>query len=164
MARLILMGLIIVSFLNLGGCASSHNEEKPEGNQQIMTLQSEAEQAYKMARLDQAESLYIQVLTSVPNYAPAWFRLGNIYTRTGRHDAAVSAYKRCLDLEPTNQKAWYNMSLVRIKQSTQVLNSAAKQGDKHSPIGRQIQALLLELNTLQSNTHKPTIPSEQAAR
>ncbi|WP_076410081.1 tetratricopeptide repeat protein [Shewanella sp. UCD-KL12] len=167
MARLIRASLLMAGLLILSGCASSHKEDKPEGNQEIMTLQSEAEQAYKMARLDQAESLYLQVLTSVPNYAPAWFRLGNIYTRTGRHDAAIAAYMRCLELEPANQKAWYNMSLVRIKQSTQVLSSAARQGDQNTPVGRQIQALLHALNTIQSETHKPTmknLPSEQAAR
>ncbi|MFT5235197.1 MAG: tetratricopeptide (TPR) repeat protein [Shewanella sp.] len=164
MAKLILISLLMASLLNLSGCVSSHPEDKHEGNQQILTLQAEAEQAYKMARLDQAESLYLQVLGSVPNYAPGWFRLGNIYTRTGRNNAAVSAYMRCLELEPENQKAWYNMSLVRIKQSTQVLTSANKHGDKNSPVGRQIQALLHALNTIQSQTHKPTVPSEQAAR
>ena len=164
MARLIIISLLMACLVNLSGCVSSHQEEKPQGNQQIMTLQAEAEQAYKMARLDQAESLYLQVLTSVPNYAPGWFRLGNIYTRTGRHNAAVTAYMRCLELEPANQKAWYNISLVRIKQSTQVLASANKQGDKNSPVGRQIQALLHALNTIQSQTHTPTLPSEQAAR
>ena len=164
MARLIIISLLMASLINLSGCVSSHQEKNPQGNQQIMTLQAEAEQAYKMARLDQAESLYLQVLTSVPNYAPGWFRLGNIYTRTGRHNAAVAAYMRCLELEPANQKAWYNMSLVRIKQSTQVLTSANKQGDQNSPVGRQIQALLHALNTIQSQTHKPSLPSEQAAR
>ncbi|MBW8183145.1 tetratricopeptide repeat protein [Shewanella nanhaiensis] len=164
MARLMFKALLMLGLIHLFGCASSTQEKQPEGNQQIMVLQSEAEQAYKMARLDQAESLYLQVLTSVPNYAPGWFRLGNIYTRTGRQDAAVSAYMRCLELEPSNQKAWYNMSLVRIKQSTQVLSSASRQGNPNTPVGRQIKALLHALNSIQSESHTPVLPSEQASR
>ncbi|MCL1066074.1 tetratricopeptide repeat protein [Shewanella olleyana] len=147
--------LVLISIsLFISGCAGASKPKEPEGNQQIMVLQSEAETAYKMAMLDKAESLYIEVLTSVPNYAPAWFRLGNIYTRTGRQEAAISAYSKCLELEPDNQKAWYNISLVRIKQSTQVLSTASRQGNLDSPVGRQIKGLLDALNNLQKEPVK----------
>lgn len=129
------------------GCSTA---PKHQGNPDIMAVQARAEQAYRTAMLDQAESLYLEVLSSVPNYAPAWFRLGNIYTRTGRQEAAVAAYQRCLELDPNNQKAWYNMSLVRLKQSTQLLQRAAGRGDKESAVHRQIEALLAELTRLQS--------------
>ncbi|GIU45222.1 hypothetical protein TUM4438_18210 [Shewanella sairae] len=167
MVRHLCISLLLFGTIGLTGCSSSPEEQTPQGNQQIMTIQAEAEQAYKMARLDQAESLYFEVLASVPNYAPAWFRLGNIYTRTGRNEAAIAAYLRCIELEPDNQKAMYNMSLVRLKQSTQVLSTAVRQGDKNSPVGLQIQALLQALNTIQSDTHKPTLnnaTTEQAKR
>ncbi|WP_227006729.1 tetratricopeptide repeat protein [Shewanella donghaensis] len=133
---------------------SSEPPKEPEGNQQIMILQSEAESAYKMAMLDKAESLYFEILASVPNYSPAWFRLGNIYTRTGRQEAAIAAYSKCLELDPENQKAWYNISLVRIKQSTQVLSTASRKGNLDTPVGRQINALLAALNKLQQEPRK----------
>lgn len=167
MVRHFFVSVLLLSTITITGCSSSPQEPEHQGNQQIMTIQAEAEQAYKMARLDQAESLYFEVLASVPNYAPAWFRLGNIYTRTGRNEAAIAAYQRCLELEPSNQKAMYNMSLVRLKQSTQVLSTAVRQGDKNSPVGLQIQALLQALNSIQSDTHKPTLnnaTTEQAKR
>lgn len=150
MDRIRLRALIAIFALLLAACSSTPKKEEHQGNEQIIAIQSQAERAYKLAMLDQAESLYLQVLQSVPNYAPAWFRLGNIYTRTSRHEAAISAYMRCIELEPNNQKAWYNMGLVRIKQSTNVLTSASDQGDKNSPVGRQIRALLDALNQLQS--------------
>jgi tetratricopeptide (TPR) repeat protein len=148
--------LLITALVCMGltGCASKPVEKQAEGNQQIMQLQANAERAYKMAMLDQAESLYFEVLASVPNYAPAWFRLGNIYTRTGRHDAAIAAYSKSLEFQPGNQKAFYNISLVRIKQSTETLTAATKQGDVNSPIGKQIQALLDALNQLQTEPNK----------
>jgi tetratricopeptide (TPR) repeat protein len=150
--------LVLMNLLLLAACASSNQPEESAGNQQIMQLQSEAEKAYKLAMLDQAESLYLQVLASVPNYAPAWFRLGNIYTRTGRQEAAITAYLKCLSLEPSNQKVFYNISLVRLKQSTEVLSAASRQGAQDTALGRQIQALLSALNQLQS---EPSSKSER---
>lgn len=150
MGKLIRLSLIVAITALLGACSSTPKKPEHKGNEQIMAIQSQAEHAYKLAMLDQAESLYLEVLKSVPNYAPAWFRLGNIYTRTNRHEAAIAAYRRCIDLEPNNQKAWYNMGLVRIKQSTNVLNTASSQGDADSAVGRQIRALLDALNQLQS--------------
>ncbi|MCH4293095.1 tetratricopeptide repeat protein [Shewanella sp. 3B26] len=131
------------------GCASTSSQQEHVGDPHIMSLQAQAEASYKLAKLDQAESQYLQVLQSVPNYAPGWFRLGNIYTRTGRHDAAIAAYQRCVELEPENQKAWYNMGLVRIKQSTEILESIDRRGDVNTPVGKQISALLDALNRLQ---------------
>ncbi|MCL2913868.1 tetratricopeptide repeat protein [Shewanella corallii] len=143
-----LIPLLMLIFMQ--GCSSAPPPHK--GNKDIMTIQAQAEQAYRRAMLDQAESLYLEVLNSVPNYAPAWFRLGNIYTRTGRQEAAIAAYQRCLELEPNNQKAWYNMSLVRLKQSTQLLQEASGRGDQKSAVHQQIEALLSELTQLQSAT------------
>ncbi|WP_228290791.1 tetratricopeptide repeat protein [Shewanella cyperi] len=142
--------LLTLAGLALMLCACSSTPATSDGNQEIVALQAQAEHAYKLAKLDQAESQYLEVLALVPNYAPGWFRLGNIYTRTGRHDAAIAAYQRCVELEPENQKAWYNMSLVRLKQSTQILEAIESRGDKDSAIGRQISALLQVLNGLQS--------------
>ncbi|MCG9738192.1 tetratricopeptide repeat protein [Shewanella insulae] len=150
MGKLIRLSLIVAVMALLGACSATPKKPEHQGNEQIMAIQSQAEHAYKLAMLDQAESLYLEVLKSVPNYAPAWFRLGNIYTRTNRHEAAIAAYRRCIELEPNNQKAWYNMGLVRIKQSTNVLNTASNQGDTDSAVGRQIRALLDALNQLQS--------------
>lgn len=155
MAPKLILLLCFMGLSNLTGCASTTEQQETKNNTQIVAIQAEAEHAYKMAMLDQAESLYLQVLNSVPNYAPAWFRLGNIYTRTSRHEAAIEAYMRCLQLEPENQKAWYNISLVRLKQATQVLASAKRQGDGNTPVGRQINALLDALNDLQSNDRSP---------
>lgn len=151
MVRIINLVVLALLFLVMG-CASKNDHK---GNQQIMVIQEKAEIAYKAARLDQAESLYLQVLQSVPNYAPAWFRLGNIYTRTGRHDAAISAYSRSISLNPEDQKAHYNISLVRLKQATGVLDAALAQPSTSPPVTNQIKALRDTLNTLQSNTYKP---------
>ncbi|QBF82520.1 tetratricopeptide repeat protein [Shewanella maritima] len=152
--------IVALALVGLTACSSAPSQEEHQGNQQILVIQQQAEHAYKTAMLDQAESLYIEVLKSVPNYAPAWFRLGNIYTRTGRHDAAINAYLKCLELEPKNTKALYNISLVRIKQSTQVLQQAQRQADPNSVVTKQVNALLNALNELQ---REPTPKTKQAS-
>lgn len=152
---LAIYGLLIL----VAGCSSTSQSTQHGGRKDIMEIQVKAEQAYSMARLDQSESLYLQVLESIPNYAPAWFRLGNIYTRTGRQEAAINAYRRCIELEPTNKKALYNMSLVRLKQSTQLLELAVTKAASPSPVDPKIQALLSELYDLQGsgNHHQSTV-------
>lgn len=133
----------------LAGCASA---PEPQGNSEILNLQAEAEYAYQLALLDQAETLYLEILRSIPNFAPAWFRLGNIYSRTGRLDAAILAYERCVELEPENQKALYNMALVRLKQSHQIISLARRQNGVDPQVQRQIDGLYQALLRLQQHT------------
>ena len=147
--------LSILFCLLLNGCSTTSHQTENTGNQNIMLINAKAEKAYQMARFDQSESLYLQVLSSISNFAPAWFRLGNIYTRTGRQEAAINAYQRCIELEPTHKKALYNMSLVRLKQSTQILEAAVGDTSK-SPIDGQIDSLLKALYNLQGSNTKTT--------
>ncbi|WP_417763376.1 tetratricopeptide repeat protein [Shewanella sp.] len=144
---------IILLLLTITGCAASNPHQahvEQEIHPNIMALQTQAEVAYKKAMLGQAESLYMQVLAMAPDYADGWFRLGNIYTRTGRQEAAINAYMRCIQQAPQHQKAWYNMSLVRIKQATEVLETAQRQGNSNTAVGQQINALEQVLVKLQA--------------
>lgn len=144
---------IILLLLTITGCAASNPQQSQTERQthpNIMTLQAQAEMAYKKAMLGQAESLYMQVLEMAPDYTDGWFRLGNIYTRTGRQEAAIAAYMRCIQQAPQHQKAWYNLSLVRIKQATEALQTAQRQGNINTVVGQQINALEQVLVKLQA--------------
>ncbi|WP_341503847.1 tetratricopeptide repeat protein [Gallaecimonas sp. GXIMD4217] len=146
--------------LGLSACAGTPRIPLDEEKTPVLQIQARAERAYKMARLDDAEALYMQVVQAVPDYAPGWFRLGNIYTRTGRNDAAIQAYQRCIKLEPDNQKAWFNLGLVRIKQSTEVLETATRMGNEDTPTARHIEALLDALYELQRQDKAGSSDSE----
>ena len=143
---------MILLLLTVSGCAANKQiANEPETHPNIMTLQAQAEMAYKKAMLGQAESLYMQVLEMAPDYIDGWFRLGNIYTRTGRQEAAIAAYMRCIQQAPQHQKAWYNLSLVRIKQATEALQTAQRQGNRNTAVGQQINALEQVLVKLQAS-------------
>ncbi|MCF6190570.1 MAG: tetratricopeptide repeat protein [Cocleimonas sp.] len=62
-----------------------------------------------------------------PHYSDAWFKLGNIYYRTGQYPAAITAYENVLQQQPKHEKSWYNLALTRVKQAEQVLTKGEAQ-------------------------------------
>lgn len=114
---------IVLLLSVLAGCASTPNSE-PEST--LDTQLGAAHQAYQEGRLDEAERLLREVTAQHPTVAPAWFRLGNIYYRTGRYDAAVYAYDKTLLYDKNNHNAWHNLALTRVKQSVQILEDGLR--------------------------------------
>ncbi|MEL0656880.1 tetratricopeptide repeat protein [Pseudoalteromonas issachenkonii] len=143
--------LIVIIFFT--GCSSSKNIAE-KNNVNLVELENSAESAYMAGHLDMAEGLYRKLIKNKDNYAPAWFRLGNIYTRSGRLDAGVSAYQRCLQLDQQHTKAWYNLAITRMRQSTDILIEAQKHVDPNSKAKKQMDDLFLELMRLQTGQSK----------
>ena len=83
--------------------------------------------AYNEGRLSAAETLLIKYTNKYPNYSEAWFKLGNIYYRTGQYDAAITAYGNVVQQQPKHSKAWYNMALTRIRQAEVTLEQGEAQ-------------------------------------
>lgn len=82
-----------------------------------------AERAYGAGEWPLAETHYRAWVATVPDDAEAWFRLGNIYARTARPDAAVSAYREALARDGTLGKAWFNMGIVQLRQAAESLHA-----------------------------------------
>ncbi|WP_024609559.1 tetratricopeptide repeat protein [Pseudoalteromonas sp. TB64] len=140
---------LICLIIFLTGCSSTKNSEK-KNSVNLVELENRAESAYIAGHLDMAEGLYRTLIKNKDNYAPAWFRLGNIYTRSARLDAAISAYQHCIQLDPEHNKAWYNLAIARMRQSTDVLIEAQKHVDPKSPVKIQMDELFLQLMRLQT--------------
>ena len=81
-----------------------------------------AQLAYHEGRMGDAERYLHQITQSHPTAAPAWLRLGNVFYRTGRYDAAVHAYEQALRYEPGNGLAWHNLALTRMQQASDVVD------------------------------------------
>ena len=95
-----------------------------------------------------AEVLYAELVTLLPQNAEYWFRLGNCYTRTGKPDEAVVAYREALVRDPELSKAWYNMGLVQLRQSVnsfQQMSQYAEAGSKQRQIGESVYRAILEI-------------------
>lgn len=123
--------LMLLAVSLLAGCATSAgNSKDQEETSNIMAL---AEESYRYGLWSEAESYYQQLVDDNPELYQAWFRLGNIYARSGQLDAAVTMYERCLELDPEQARGWYNLSVVRARQSLQLAMQAQKRFVGSSP-------------------------------
>lgn len=102
-----------------------------------------AENAYQEGLFVEAESYYRELVADNPDLYQGWFRLGNIYARSGQLDAAITMYERCMNLDPDQARAWYNLALVRTRQSLRTL-ADAEQRFADNPADQRRIALLRE--------------------
>lgn len=100
-----------------------------------------AYQAYDEGRLSTAETLLLQYTKKHPGYTEAWFKLGNIYYRTGQYPAAITAYENVIQQQHSHGKAWYNLALTRIRQAEVTLEKGERQFDGGDPQRMRLTAL-----------------------
>lgn len=108
-----------VALLLVGLTACSSTPQRSTSD--VATIQSRADEAYRLGLLTEAESHYLELTRSNPKYIEAWLRLGNIYVRTGQLDAAVRVYQKMIELQPDDVRGWNNLALARIKQASSTL-------------------------------------------
>lgn len=110
------------------GCAS-----KSSPNLKTFDQYERAMESYQAGRYADAEPQLLSLLAKFPQFSEGWYRLGNLYVRTGQYEAAINAYNTCLRYDSNFTKAWHNLSLVHLKVAVQVLeegiqnNSADKE-------------------------------------
>jgi len=141
----------IFLILIFSGCSSTEkNTNKPKNKVNLISIENKADIAYMSGHLEMAEALYRELLQTRNDYAPAWFRLGNIYTRTNRLNAAVSAYQNCLQNNNEHERAWHNLAITRIRQATEVLINSQDNLVVNSPTKDKMEILFIELMRLQT--------------
>lgn len=121
MKQVFVMGVVAL----MVGCAGANRVENSEKYDAAAT-------AYKNGELSQAETLYRSIAEKHPDYAEAWFKLGNIYVRTEQYDAAVTMYEHAAKINPEDAKTWNNLALARVKQAIAVLDEGVSHGQKDS--------------------------------
>ena len=136
--------IIITLLLSLVGCNQlsvkdgAEEQTKPD----LFELQKQADQAYLNDDYTAAERDYEILIKELPEIALHWFRLGNIYVRTNRPAAAINLYREAVLRDPTYAKAWYNMSIVQLKQTAYSLNEMLLYTDKNDPMYSKARTLL----------------------
>ena len=103
---------LLVVILTLSGCASVQKS----GSRNQEALES-AKLYYEKALYSDAERIYLKLDQSNPNNYDINFRLGNIYVRTGQYPAAEIRYRKCIEIDSSEPKGWYNLSLLKIKEA-----------------------------------------------
>lgn len=107
--------VVLCLFVTLLGCAVTPSvEQQRQGLEELMGL---AQVAYGDGRMADAERHLHAITERYPDTVTAWLRLGNVFYRTGRFDAAVHAYEQTLRYDSRNGQAWHNLALTRMQQA-----------------------------------------------
>lgn len=116
----------------LTSCASSTN---------ITSRYEMAMNAYQQGRFSDAEPNLRKLVAEYPHFAEGWFRLGNLYVRTGQNEAAIASFKECLQHDPNYAKAWHNLSLSYVKMAVAVLDEGLSKASMPQSDRESIAAL-----------------------
>ena len=131
--------LFDITACNLSGI-KGENEEAPETD--LLELQKQADTAYLNDDLVASEKGYEILIKELPAIALHWFRLGNIYVRTNRPDAAINLYREAVLRNPKYSKAWYNLGIVQLKQTAYSLNEMLLYTDITDPLYNKAKDML----------------------
>ena len=102
-----------------------------------MFMNNRAAEALVRGRLDDAYWLAREAMRQSPTFWGAYNTLGVIYLRRGMPDAAELAFRRVLESEPENTRAWANLALTLDKLGRPVEAAAADRElariERHAP-------------------------------
>jgi len=159
-----LIGMLMAGALALGGCATT-DEALPQRSD-LFQLSNDAQLAYAAGDLARAEQLYKALARAAPADPEIWFRLGNLYARADRPDAAADAYQRSLALKSNEPRTWYNLSIVRLRQGWAALIQANAALEESDPLYQETGRMIGHLGQLpglkpepQPATAKPAPPA-----
>ncbi|MCD6671545.1 MAG: tetratricopeptide repeat protein [Burkholderiaceae bacterium] len=133
--------------------AAGREAVAPPSPSELAALQTQAEDAYRARRFDEAVAGYERLLALQPSNAQAWLRLGNVHHQ--RHDwfKALAAYRRAaarshagVETEPSlRAKAIYNVALINLELARQSLRSLEQLGEaaaaaaNPAPLAREVE-------------------------
>ena len=130
--------------LSLAACSQlgTKKVDEEEPKQDLFELQKQAETAYLNDDMNSSERDYKILIRELPEIALHWYRLGNIYVRTNRPDAAIDLYREAVLRDPTFANAWFNMSIVQLKQTAYSLQEMLLYTNENDPIYTKSKNLL----------------------
>jgi len=141
---------------------------------ELSALQSQAEEAYRARRFDEAVMRYERLLALQPSNAQAWLRLGNVHHRRRNWFKALTAYRRAaarshagVETETSlRAKAIYNVALINLELARLSLRSLEQLGEgvnavsDPSPLARETERTQRRLDAFSSMER----PARGAAR
>lgn len=133
----------MVLVLVLPACTPSLTkpDQKP-GKPDTRKLELQADAAYRNGELDVSEKDYLTLIKNSPEKALPWYRLGNIYARTQRPEAAIGAYRQALLRNPRYAEAWYNMGLTQLREAARTFNEMQAHTESGAPLSDEGKRLL----------------------
>jgi Flp pilus assembly protein TadD len=153
--------LLAAGVAALSGCAAV--EEVLPQRSDLFQLSNDAQLAYDAGEDARAEKLYMALARSAPNDPEIWLRLGNLYARANRPDAAADAYQRSLALKSNDARVWHNLAVVRLRQGWAALIQANAALDSKDPLYRETERMIGHLGQMPAVGAQP-VPGAPASR
>ena len=108
---------LLITMIFLSACNMQNLQPTPDATK-IIEVEKRAYEAYQQEDWALAEREYRYLVQQVPGQSDPWFKLGNIYARTGQLDFAIGTYREALKRDPKNSKIWHNLGVVQLRQAT----------------------------------------------
>lgn len=141
-------GLIILIFSLLAGCNALNIQPVKSDLADYTEIQKRANEAYQNEDWQSAEKDYKFLAQNIPGDIESWFRLGNIYARTDKLDAAVAAYREALIRDQDNSKIWHNLGVVQLRQATNTFIEMLEYTDSTDPLNQRAKIVVNTVSNL----------------
>jgi Flp pilus assembly protein TadD len=143
--------ILLILITALSGCDIQNL--KPSGSaskdiSEIAEISKTAQVAYQNEDWKTAEIAYKKLTEKIPAEPEPWFRLGNIYARTERLDAAVAAYKNALARNPKSSKIWHNLGIVHLRQATNTFIEMLEYTKEDDPLNARAKNVINSVSNL----------------
>jgi tetratricopeptide (TPR) repeat protein len=136
-----------ITACNMSGVKDEEIDDE-KSNIDYIQLKKETDEAYFNDDLVASEKGYEILVREAPIGAENWFRLGNIYVRTDRPAAAINLYREALVRDPNYSKAWYNLSIVQLKQTAYSLTEMLHYTSNDDPLYNKAKIMLDEIQNI----------------
>jgi len=135
---------LLLPLLLIAGCQATVQQYQ----QQQQTYQA-AKDWYLSGDLLAAEQQLNQLHSHQLHSLQSWRLMGNIQFRQQRLDAAENAYRQALSLAPNDKFSWHNLTLVKLRQTTNTLMQARSELGQLDRTNDELLRNLLRLQRVQ---------------
>ncbi len=149
--------LSVLFLLIFTGCDIQNLQPNPDLSS-LVEVQKRADAAYQNEDWKTAEKEYLYLAKNLPGEIEPWFRLGNIYARTGQLDAAVSAYREALVRDTKNSKIWHNLGIVQLRQATNTFVEMLDYTNPDDPLNQRAKQIVDTMGDLMANRLGAAVP------
>jgi len=150
---------IAATLIVVAGCAQVPGMPQ---RSELFQLTNEAQLAYEKGEDARAEQLYMSLARQVPHDAEIWLRLGNLYARSHKPDAAADAYQRALAINGSDPRAWYNLGVIRLRQGWMSLIQAYNYSEDRDPVNAQSDDMIQFLGKMPGVAEGTPKPAQRA--
>ena len=95
--------IVIALALALASCSATQSARNPQDARDAERFFLQGEALAEQGRAHEAIDAYHAAIRAAPNFAMAYYDLGNQYARLGRFEPAIASYKRAIQKDSSSR-------------------------------------------------------------